>query len=107
MIPWSFLLQRTMEHNVDIPVPGGGGGISGPQGFLPRQSSTAHGSLERITERIVAQNVDFPVGGGLQDFLPGQTSSASSSSPAGVHGSTDGPVEGVFRTFRRKKSVRR
>ena len=104
IISWSSLLQRSMEQNVDIPVPGGGGGISGAQGFLPRQSSTAlHGSLERISERIVAQNVDFPVGGGLQDFLPGQTSSASSSSPAGVHDSTDGPVEGVFRTFPRKK----
>ena len=81
-------LQRTVEQLVDIPVPGGGGGISGAQGFLPRQSSTAlHGSLERISERIVAQNVGFPVGGGLQDFLPGQTSSASSSSPAGVYGS--------------------
>ena len=41
-------LQRTVEKLVDIPVPGGGGGISGAQGFLPRQSSTAlHGSLER------------------------------------------------------------
>ena len=50
------------------------------------------------------QNVDFPVsGGGLQDFLPGQSSSASSSSPAGVHGSADGPGEGVFRTFPQKK----
>ena len=42
------------------------------------------------------QNVDFPVGEGLQDFLPGQSSSASSSSPAGVHGSADGPGEGFF-----------
>ena len=102
-------LQRTVEQLVDIPVPGGGRGISGAHGFLPRQSSTAlHGSLERISERIVAQNVDFPVGGGLQDFLPGQTSSASSSSPAGVYGSTDGPGEGVFRTFpQNKKKVRR
>ena len=39
IISWSSLLQRTMEQNVDIPVPGGG--ISGAQGFLPRQSSTA------------------------------------------------------------------
>ena len=52
-------LQRTVEQLVDIPVPGGGGGISGAQGFLPRQSSTAlHGSLERISERIAEQNVD-------------------------------------------------
>ena len=92
-------LQRIVEQNVDIPVPGRGGGISGLQGFLPGQSPTALPSLERISERIVEQNVEFPVGGGLQDFLPGQSSSASSSSPAGVRGSADGPVEGVFRTF--------
>ena len=103
IISWS-MLQRTMEQNVDIPVPGRGGGISGLQVFLPRQSSTAqHGSLDRTSERIVEQNVDFLVGGGLQDFLPGQSSSASSSSPAGVHGSADGPGEGVLRTFLRKK----
>ena len=58
-----------------------------------------HGSLERISERIVEQNVGFPVGGGVQDFLPGQSSSASFSSPAGVLGSANGPGEGVFRTF--------
>ena len=99
-VSYSSLL-RTAEQLVDIPVPGGGGGISGAQGFLPRQSSTAlHGSLERISERIVAQNVDFPVGGGLQDFLPGQTSSASSS-PA--DGFTDEPGKGVFRTFPQNK----
>ena len=45
------------------------------------------------------QNVEFPVDGGLQDFLPGQSSSASSSSPAGVRGSADGPVEGFFSHF--------
>ena len=45
------------------------------------------------------QNVDFLVGGGLQVFLPGQSSSASSSSPAGVRGSADGPVEGFFSHF--------
>ena len=92
-------LQLRMEQNVDIPVPGRGGGISGLHGFLPGQSSTVLPSLERISERIVEQNVEFPVGGGLQDFLPGQSSSASSSSPAGVCGSADGPVEGGFRTF--------
>ena len=34
-------LQLRMEQNVDIPVPGRGGGISGLQCFLPRQGSTA------------------------------------------------------------------
>ena len=97
IISCSSLSQRIMEQNVDIPVPGGGGGISGPQGFLPRQSPTAlHGSQERISERNVDQNVEFPVGGGLQDFPPGQSSPASSSFPAGVRGSADGPGEGVF-----------
>ena len=33
-------LQRTVEHRVDIPVPGRGGRSSGLQGFLPGQSST-------------------------------------------------------------------
>ena len=88
-----------MEQNVDIPVPGRGGRISGLHGSLPGQSSTALPPLERISERIVEQNVEFPVGEGLQDFLPGQSSSATSSSAAGVRGSADRPVEGVFRTF--------
>ena len=34
-------LQLRMEQNVDIPAPGRGGRISGLQGFLPEQSSTA------------------------------------------------------------------
>ena len=104
-------LQRTVEQSVDIPVPGRGGRIACLQGFLPRQSPTAlHGSQERISEQIVEQNVDFAVGGGLQDFLPGQSSSASSSSPAGFHGSADGPGSGFFRTFQhelKKSEVRR
>ena len=104
IISCSSLLQRTMEQNVDIPVPGRGRGIFDLQGSLPRQSSTAlHGSLERTSERIVEQNVDLPVGGGLQDFLPGQSSSASSSSPAGVHGSADGPGQGFFSHFSPKR----
>ena len=40
IVSWS-LLKFIMEQNVDIPVPGRGGGISGLQGFLPGQSSTA------------------------------------------------------------------
>ena len=44
------------------------------KGFLPGQSSTAlHRSQERISERIVEQNVDSRVvGGGLKDFRPVQ-----------------------------------
>ena len=34
-------LQLRMEQNVDSPAPGRGGRISGLQGFLPEQSSTA------------------------------------------------------------------
>ena len=95
-----------MEQNVDIPVPGRGGRISGLQGFPPGQNSTARrSSKKRISGRIVEQIVDIP-GGGLQDFRPGQSSSASSSS-AGVHGFADELGEGVFRTFPRQKKVRR
>ena len=78
IVSWS-LLQLITKQNVDIPVPCGG--VRGLQGFLPRQFNSAAWFLERIPERIVEQNVDFPVVGGLQDFLPGQSSSASSSSP--------------------------
>ena len=108
IISYSSLLQRTVEQNVDIPVLGRGGRNAGLQGFLPRQSSTAQlASQERISERIVDQIVDSRVvGGGLQDFRPGQSSSSSSSS-AGVHGFADELGEGVFRTFpRQKKSAK-
>ena len=92
-------LQLRMEQNVDIPVPGRGGRISGLQGFLPGQSSTAlHSSGERISERIVEQIVDIP-GGGLQDFRPGQSSSSSLHVPAGISEVLDEPGEGFFRTF--------
>ena len=54
-------LQRTVEHHVDIPVPGRAGRASGLQGFLPGQSSTALlSSQKRISEQIVEQIVDFP-----------------------------------------------
>ena len=50
--------------------------------------------------RSVEQIVDFPVpGGGLQGFRPGQSSSSSSSSPAGVHGYADEPVVGVLALY--------
>ena len=102
IISYSSLLQLTMEQNVDIPVLGRGGRNAGLQGFLPRQSSTVQlASQERISERIVEQIVDSRVfGGGLQDFRPGQSSSASSSSPAGF---ADELGEGFFRTPRKKK----
>ena len=97
---YSSLSQRTMEQNVDFPVPDRTGRNSGLQGFLLGQSSTSSSfSLERISERIVAQNVEFPVGGGLQGFRPRQSSSASSSSTAGFHGSADEPGEGSFSHF--------
>ena len=105
IVSWS-LLQLITKQNVDIPVPGGG--VRGLQGFLPGQvSTTSSFSLERFSEQIVEQNVEFPVDGGLHDFLPGQSSSATSSSPAGVRGSADVPGEGVFRTFPQiKKSAK-
>ena len=82
-------LQRTVEQNVNIPVPGRGGQKVGLQGFLPRQRSTAvHASLERSSERIVEQIVDSRVLGG------GFSASSSSREHAG---------EGVFRTFPRIK----
>ena len=83
-------------ERVDVPVPGGGGGIAGLQDFLPGQSSTALHSEERISERIVAQKVDFPFGGGLQDFLPGLSSSSSSHVPVRVSEALDEPGEGFF-----------
>ena len=62
-------LQRTVEQNVDIPVPGGGGRLASLHGSLPGQCSTAPS---------VVQIVDTP-GGGLQGSRPGQGSPASSS----------------------------
>ena len=93
------LLQRTVD--VDIPVLGCGGRNVGLQGFPPKQSPTAQlASQERSSERIVEQIVDSRVlGGGLQDFLPGQSSSSSSHDPARVYEALDGPGEGFFRTF--------
>ena len=70
IVSWS-LLQLITEQNVDVPVPGRGGRISGLQGFLPGQNSKAVPSEERISEQIVEQIVDFTVGGSLQSrFSP-------------------------------------
>ena len=92
-------MQLRVEQNVDIPVPGRGGRIAGLQGFFPGQSSTALPSEERISERIVEQNVDFTVGGGLQDFRPGQSSSSSSHVPARVSEALDEDGEGFILHF--------
>ena len=94
--------HRTVEQNVDIPAPGRGGRISGLQGFLPEQSSTAWlAAQDRSSERIVEQIVDSrAVGGGLQEFRPGQASSASSSVSPGHAG------EGFFSLFPKIKKVR-
>ena len=103
------LLQLIMEQNADIPVPlGRGGRNAGLQGSPPEQSSTAAlSSAERISERIVEQNVDIPVGGGLQDFRPGQSSSSVARSPAEWLTTEDEAIQGVFRTFPPKtKKVR-
>ena len=90
-----------MEQLVDIPVPLGSGGRNADlQGFLRGQSSTApQFSSERISERIVEQNVDIPVaGGGLHDFRPSQSSSSVARSPADWLS-----FKGFFRTFPKMK----
>ena len=117
-----FLKQRTPEQIVDNRVPHGGlpghssskrtankiadlpaprSGVRRLQGFLPEQSSTAtsSSSLERISERNVEQIAVSQVGEGLQDFLPGQSSSSSSHDPARGFEALDEPGYGVFRTF--------
>ena len=103
-------LQRTVEQHVDIPVPRRGGRNAGLQGFPPRQSSTATQlSLERISERIAEQIVDFHVSrGGLQDFRPGQSSSSVARSPAEWLNTEDKAFQGFFSHFppSSKKKVR-
>ena len=82
-----------VEHNVDIPVPGGCGsfGCGGLQGFLPEQSSL---------QPSVEQNAGIPVlGGGLQIFLPVSTASSSAL--------LEEPFQEGFRTFPRSQKVRR
>ena len=119
-----FLNQRIPKQIVDNPVPHGGRGASGGlqgflpghveqtvdfpapcsgvrrlQGFLPEQSSTAtssSSSLERISERIVEQIVDFVSRGGLHG-------SSSSHSPAGDEERADEPGKGVSSTFPQSK----
>ena len=82
---------------VDNPVPrgrGGGGARGGLQGSHARQNSTAN--LEQI--------VDIPARRGLPDFLPGQSSTASSSSR--LRDDADEPLQGFFALFPVRKKVR-
>ena len=98
-VSYSSLFQRTVEHYVDIPVPGGGGGpSSGLQGFSSGQRSTASPSRKRISERIVEQIVDPVSRGGL----PG---SSSSHSPAGDEERADEAGNGFFALFPMEKSA--
>ena len=129
-----FLKQRIPKQIVDNPIPHGGRGVSGGlqgflpghveqtvdfpapcrsvrrlQGFLPEQSSTvtSSSSLERMSERNVEQiAVSRGFGEGLQDFLPGQSSSSSSHDPARVAAALDEPGEGGFALFSKLKKVR-
>ena len=111
------------EHIVS-PVPSRGGARGGLHGFLPRQSSSAvseqtvspaprregsrggvqgfspgQGSIsfppERISERIMEQNVDILGGGGVQGFLTRQSSAALSEQVpvSAVHAATAPVVE--------------
>ena len=91
-----YIIQEVPEQTVDIPAPQGrwgeGGGL---HGFLPVPNSTAFCGADH-------RSVDILARGDVQDFLPGQSSSASSS---GLHGCADDGFHGVFRTSpRRKKS---
>ena len=81
-LPGHSSLKRTANKIADLPAPRSG--VWRLQGFLPEQSSTAtsSSSLERISERNVEQIAVSRVGEGLQDFLPGQSSSSSSHDPA-------------------------
>ena len=98
-LPGHSSLKRTANKIADLPAPRSG--VRRPQGFLPEQSSTAtsSSSSERISERIVEQIAVSRVGEGLQDFLPGQSSSSSSHDPARGFETLDEPGYGVFRTF--------
>ena len=93
-------LPGHVEQTVDFPAPCSG--VRRLQGFLPEQSSTAtsSSSLKRISERNVEQiAVSRGFGEGLQDFLPGQSSSSSSHDPARDSEARDEPGEGFFSHF--------
>ena len=91
-----YIIQEVLVQTVDIPAPQGrgeeGGGL---HGFIPVPNSTTFCGADH-------RSVDTPARGDVQDFLPGQSSSASSS---GLHECADDGIHWVFRTFpRRKKS---
>ena len=106
VLSFSSLQQQSAERVIDIPAPRrrrrGQGGL---QCLRPEQSSTASlSSAERISERIVEQNVDIPVSGGGMHVLPDPGGSSSSAV------SRDERGEGFFRTFspgQKKSEVRR
>ena len=121
-------LQRTVEQNMDIPVPRGRGRVG--LGVHPGQSSTAYSGAD-FPAATAEQNVDIPVPGrggqqvGLQGFLPRQRSTAVHASlersseriveqivdsrvlgggfSASSSSSREHASEGVFRTFPRIK----
>ena len=77
--------SRFLEEVVDNPVPQGRGGL---QGSRARQNSTA---------TDVEQIVDIPARRGLPDFLPGQSSTATSSSR--LPDDADEGFQGFFALF--------
>ena len=95
-------LQRTVEHHVDIPVPGGEGRNVGLQGSLPEQSSTAPlSSAERLSDGLWSRSLVLrwrP-----SRFSPRPEFILTSHFPAGMIGDADEPGEGFFATFPPKK----
>ena len=87
-------LQRIVEQNVGIPVPGGGGRFAGLQGFPP---STAPQFSEGFWWRSsrLSPRTEFA------------SASASFSPPAGIHEDGNEPGVGFFTLFTEIKKVRR
>ena len=104
VLSFSSLQQQSAEQIIDIPAHRrcrrrGQGGL---HGLRPDQSSTASlSSAERISERIVKQNVDIPVSGGGLHVLPDPGGSSSSAV------SRDERGDGFFGLFPGSKKVRR
>ena len=88
VLSYALLKQHVAEQIIDIPVPGGGDGRGGPQGFSSGQNSAARlkflvdvvfrevfqvlTSLRTGLPGVPEQIDDIPSGGGLQGFLPRQ-----------------------------------
>ena len=100
ILPSSSLLP-SRSSTFQFPGGDGGRGRGGLQGSLSRQNSAA---------LHVEQTVDIPVPGrageGGRGGLPGFAGQGSTASSSHV-GAADGAGQGVFRTFHRKKKVRR